>query len=133
MKRYEVQTIADVITKLINQVDEYPTIFAYALSRNSKILAPVVESFKATIKIPDGYEEYQRKLNEAETPEERKNVVEENKELVEKVKKTNEEYGEFLNGDFDEELNLYKISIEDFPEKIDPKIVYVLDPLIKED
>ena len=102
-----------------------PIKFSYALTRNLKLLEPLQEAFeKEKISLLDQYnvkdengEPAYKKTNQIEIAEENKDVWE--KELQELL-------------DIEVEFSPHMIPIEDFPEEIEPDIVYVLNFMIKE-
>jgi len=133
--------------------------FAYAISKNKKMLKDEIESLQEIIKPSKEIEEYERKRinlceKYAEKDKNNKPIIEdnrykfinddkdkfekdikilmdENKELLEKQNKKNEEYLKLLEEDI--EINLYKINKSDIPEKITPRqLDYIIDLIIED-
>ena len=104
---------------------KYPIKFSFALTRNLKLLEPLQKDFEEekaklldlyNVKDENGDPAY-KKTNQIE-------IAEEHKEKWEK------ELQELL--DIDVEFAPHMIPVEDFPNEIEPDIVYVLDFMIKE-
>ena len=104
---------------------KYPIKFSYALSRNLKLLEPLQKAFEEEkAKLLD---QYNVKDENGDPAYKKTNQIEIAEEFQEAWKK---ELQELL--DIEVEFAPHMIPIEDFPEEIEPDIVYVLNFMIKE-
>jgi hypothetical protein len=159
MKKIDLMNLNNAIVDIINKNEKSPKIFSYALFRNESILTPIIDTFnklkkplcadmteleKERIKLVEQYSE-KDEINEQGNKFVKKNIttfIEEYNKLItenskyktaiEETKKNEQEFKDFLETEFTEEINLTKISINDFPDTIEPQIIYLLKEIIKD-
>lgn len=138
MRRIEVQNLFNVAKNIlidekgIYNFQEYNR-FKYAIVRNVRKFETVVEDFKKVFDLPEGYPEYENKLNSAQTVEEKQKVVNENKEMVEKIQDYNKKLEDFLNEEYEGDVSITKVKLEDVPPTIETKVLFYIEPMIDEE
>jgi len=152
MKRIEIVKLFNVIESLQKKNEEYSTKFSYGIVINKNKLNTPIEAIRAAApKEPEEISKFNAEQKEIvskyssegfgkikrENIERFTNEIEELKktyaEELEKFGIINQEFNDFLNEEYEEEISLFKIKIEDFPEKIEPTVMEQLLTIISEE
>jgi hypothetical protein len=156
MKKLELYNLHAFIIESINKGEKVGREFSFALVMNETILKPIIDAFNKEKKpANEGLRKYVEEYNnlitkfseEGEVKDGQKAVIknysaymqaltalntsEEFAPIVAENNRNEAEFLDFLNTDYSSEVNLYKISVKDLPEQIEPKIVYLLKDIIK--
>ena len=125
MKNREIVAAYENLTALINKQEKYPVRFSYAVTRNFKMLESLMKDFESERnKLLD---QYNVKNDKGEPAYKETGKVE---IASEQMEAWTMDMGELL--EIEVECNLQVVSIGDFPENIEPGILYGLDFMIQE-
>jgi len=134
MKKIQIIELYNKIEKL-NKIQN--TRFSYALVRNKKKLFEEIDNFQKSFTATEEMKASDLKVNELkakfkgeELEEKLKEHYEENKELIEQIKKLNKDYAEFLQTDI--EIELFKVHLEELPKELNQNELEGIWLLIKE-